>query len=85
MKKATLFGIVITTLAYTAVASAGYFAFGNDVPANILTGFGFFNPFWLVDAANVAVVIHLVGAYQVSTLSSINSSPDSFSFHRSAT
>ncbi|EPS68727.1 hypothetical protein M569_06043, partial [Genlisea aurea] len=34
-------------------------------PGNLLTGFGFYNPFWLVDIANVAIVIHLIGAYQV--------------------
>ncbi|CAM6097103.1 unnamed protein product [Calypogeia fissa] len=65
MKRATLLGMMVTTLCYVAVASTGYLAFGNDVPANILTGFGFYNPFWLVDLANIAVVIHLVGAYQV--------------------
>ncbi|KAE8684504.1 Amino acid permease 3 [Hibiscus syriacus] len=34
-------------------------------PGNLLTGFGFYNPFWLLDIANAAIVIHLVGAYQV--------------------
>ncbi|MBA0874964.1 hypothetical protein Goshw_024603 [Gossypium schwendimanii] len=28
-------------------------------------GFGFYNPFWLLDIDNAAIVIHLVGAYQV--------------------
>ncbi|KAK9164513.1 hypothetical protein Syun_005415 [Stephania yunnanensis] len=40
-------------------------AFGDDAPGNLLTGFGFKNPYWLLDIANVAIVIHLVGAYQV--------------------
>jgi hypothetical protein len=31
----------------------------------MLTGFGFFEPYWLIDIANVAVFIHLLGAYQV--------------------
>ncbi|KAL0432229.1 UNVERIFIED_CONTAM: Amino acid permease 3 [Sesamum latifolium] len=35
------------------------------VPGNLLTGFGFYNPYWLIDIANVAIVIHLIGAYQV--------------------
>lgn len=43
----------------------GYAAFGDLAPGNLLTGFGFYNPFWLLDIANVAIVIHLVGAYQV--------------------
>ncbi|KAI9180401.1 hypothetical protein LWI28_004467 [Acer negundo] len=40
-------------------------AFGNDAPGNFLTGFGFYEPFWLVDFANICIVVHLVGAYQV--------------------
>jgi hypothetical protein len=44
----------------------GYAAFGDLSPGNLLTGFGFYNPYWLLDIANAAIVIHLVGAYQVS-------------------
>ncbi|GAA0168441.1 hypothetical protein LIER_23156 [Lithospermum erythrorhizon] len=47
----------------------GYAAFGDDAPGNVLTGFGFFDPFWLVDLAITFIVIHLVGAYQVLTQS----------------
>ncbi|KAG6422771.1 hypothetical protein SASPL_113152 [Salvia splendens] len=43
----------------------GYAAFGDMSPGNLLTGFGFYNPYWLLDIANAALVIHLVGAYQV--------------------
>ncbi|GLT56918.1 hypothetical protein SLA2020_299300 [Shorea laevis] len=43
----------------------GYAAFGDLSPENLLTGFGFYNQFWLLDIANAAIVIHLVGAYQV--------------------
>lgn len=32
---------------------------------NLLTGFGFFEPFWLLDVANITIVVHLVAAYQV--------------------
>ena len=32
---------------------------------NLLTGFGFFNPYWLVSSANIFVFIHLIGGYQV--------------------
>ncbi|KAK8684008.1 hypothetical protein V6N13_040045 [Hibiscus sabdariffa] len=28
-------------------------------------GFGFYEPFWLIDFANVCIAIHLIGAYQV--------------------
>ncbi|KHN02164.1 Amino acid permease 6 [Glycine soja] len=44
---------------------ASYAAFGNDAPSNFLTGFGFYEPFWLIDFANVCIAVHLVGAYQV--------------------
>ncbi|GFP84110.1 amino acid permease 6 [Phtheirospermum japonicum] len=34
-------------------------------PGNFLTGFGFYEPFWLIDIANICITIHLIGAYQV--------------------
>ncbi|PNX63191.1 amino acid permease 2-like protein [Trifolium pratense] len=43
----------------------GYAAFGDHAPGNLLTGFGFYNPYWLLDIANFAIVVHLIGAYQV--------------------
>lgn len=65
MKKATFLGVSTTTVFYMLSGCIGYAAFGNSAPGNILTGFGFYNPFWLVDFANACVVVHLVGAYQV--------------------
>jgi len=65
MKKATLFSIIITTIFYLLCGCMGYAAFGDLAPGNLLTGFGFYNPYWLLDIANVAIVVHLVGAYQV--------------------
>lgn len=43
----------------------GYAAFGDLLPENLLTGLGFDQPFWLLEIAKVAIVIHLIGAYQV--------------------
>ena len=65
MKKATTLAIFITTAFYMAVGTIGYGAFGDAAPTNLLTGFGFFNPYWLIDIANVFIMVHLVGAYQV--------------------
>ncbi|KAF5457890.1 hypothetical protein F2P56_021964 [Juglans regia] len=65
MKKATVLSVGVTTLFYMLCGCMGYAAFGNLTPGNLLTGFGFYNPFWLLDIANAAIVIHLVGAYQV--------------------
>ncbi|KAK9274062.1 hypothetical protein L1049_018876 [Liquidambar formosana] len=65
MKKATMIGVLTTTAFYMTCGCLGYAAFGNDAPGNMLTGFGFYEPFWLIDLANVLIVVHLVGAYQV--------------------
>jgi amino acid permease len=65
MKKASLAGVSTTTLFYILCGCTGYAAFGNKAPGNFLTGFGFYEPFWLIDFANVCIAIHLIGAYQV--------------------
>ncbi|CAL9037744.1 unnamed protein product [Musa banksii] len=63
MKKASIYGIGLTTLFYISLGCLGYATFGNDTPGNILTGFR--KPIWLVDIANLAVLVHLFGAYQL--------------------
>ncbi|CAD6254362.1 unnamed protein product [Miscanthus lutarioriparius] len=65
MKKATMVSVATTTVFYMLCGCMGYAAFGDAAPDNLLTGFGFYEPFWLLDIANVAIVVHLVGAYQV--------------------
>lgn len=65
MKKATLLSITVTTVFYMLCGCMGYAAFGDLAPGNLLTGFGFYDPYWLLDIANATIVIHLVGAYQV--------------------
>ncbi|XP_074566370.1 amino acid permease 3-like [Curcuma longa] len=65
MKKATMVSIITTTVFYMLCGCMGYAAFGDEAPSNLLTGFGFYDPFWLLDVANAAIVVHLVGAYQV--------------------
>ncbi|KAK3139469.1 hypothetical protein QOZ80_5AG0383780 [Eleusine coracana subsp. coracana] len=65
MQKATGMSVATTTIFYMLCGCMGYAAFGNDAPDNLLTGFGFYEPFWLLDIANIAIVVHLVGAYQV--------------------
>ncbi|XP_008802898.1 amino acid permease 8-like [Phoenix dactylifera] len=63
MRRASLYAIGVTAALYISLGCIGYAALGNGTPGNILTGF--YEPFWLVDIGNIAVVIHLVGAYQV--------------------
>ncbi|KAI3769102.1 hypothetical protein L6452_00199 [Arctium lappa] len=65
MKKASKSAIFITTFFYLCCGGFGYAAFGNMTPGNLLTGFGFYEPYWLVDFANACVVLHLVGGYQI--------------------
>ncbi|KAF5760295.1 putative amino acid transporter, transmembrane domain-containing protein [Helianthus annuus] len=64
MKRSCTVGIGAASLLYMLCAVLGYIAFGNDSPGNYLTGFGFYEPFWLVDIGNICVVIHLLGAFQ---------------------
>lgn len=66
MRKANLIGVSTTTMFYFLCGCLGYIAFGNNAPGNILTDFGFYEPYWLVDFANFCVLIHLVGAFQVT-------------------
>ncbi|XP_065847756.1 amino acid permease 1-like [Euphorbia lathyris] len=63
MKKVTLLAITGTTLFYVSVGCIGYAAFGNNIAGNILVGFH--HPNWLVDIAHLALILHLLGAYQV--------------------
>nr|GMC69992.1 probable amino acid permease 7 isoform X2 [Ipomoea batatas] len=60
MNKASLAAILITTFFYTCCGCFGYAAFGNDTPGNLLTGFGFYDPYWLVDLANACIILHLM-------------------------
>ncbi|KAJ6433682.1 hypothetical protein OIU84_017389 [Salix udensis] len=72
MKRVTLYAIGGTALFYTSLGCMGYAAFGADAPGNYLTGF--YKPLWLVDIANLAVIIHLTVGYQVfaQTIFAIN-------------
>ncbi|XP_043810585.1 probable amino acid permease 7 isoform X2 [Manihot esculenta] len=65
MKKASTIALVVTTFFYICCGGFGYAAFGENTPGNLLTGFGFYEPYWLIDFANACVVLHLLGGYQV--------------------
>ncbi|KAK7371878.1 hypothetical protein VNO80_05244 [Phaseolus coccineus] len=65
MKKASMIAILVTTFFYLCCGCFGYAAFGNQTPGNLLTGFGFYEPYWLIDFANACIVLHLVGGYQI--------------------
>ncbi|KAL6181700.1 hypothetical protein ACLB2K_048349 [Fragaria x ananassa] len=65
MKTASKISLSVASVFYILCGCFGYAAFGDLAPGNILTSAGFFNPSWLIDIANAAIVIHLIGAYQV--------------------
>ncbi|THG17635.1 hypothetical protein TEA_014744 [Camellia sinensis var. sinensis] len=65
MKKASMSAIFITTFFYLCCGCFGYAAFGDKTPGNLLSGFGFYEPFWLIDFVNACIILHLVGGYQV--------------------
>ncbi|KAK6945946.1 Amino acid transporter, transmembrane domain [Dillenia turbinata] len=65
MQKATTVAASITTIFYILSGVTGYAAFGNNAPGDILTGFESHKLFWIIIFANVCVVVHLIGAFQV--------------------
>ncbi|XP_004501093.1 amino acid permease 1-like [Cicer arietinum] len=65
MKKANMIGIFIMTILFTLNACFGYAAFGSNTPGNILMSTGFHKPFWLLELANLFIIIHLLGTFQV--------------------
>lgn len=67
-KKAMWKGVIVAYLGvgfcYFPVAFIGYYVFGNAVDDNILITLE--KPTWLIAAANMFVIVHVVGGYQVS-------------------
>ncbi|AQK84811.1 lysine histidine transporter 2 [Zea mays] len=53
----------VVALCYFSVAFAGYYAFGSSVDPNVLITLD--RPRWLIAAANLMVVVHVIGGYQV--------------------
>ena len=63
MWKGVIFAYIVVALCYFPVALIGYWMFGNSVADNILITLE--KPRWLIAAANLFVVIHVIGSYQV--------------------
>lgn len=55
---------IVVALCYFPVALIGYWIFGNSVDDNILITLE--KPTWLIAMANLFVVVHVIGSYQVS-------------------
>lgn len=63
MWKGVLVAYLVLALCYFPVALIGYRVFGNQVQDNVLLSLE--KPAWLIAAANMFVVIHVIGSYQV--------------------
>uniref|UniRef100_A0A803MI81 Amino acid transporter transmembrane domain-containing protein n=1 Tax=Chenopodium quinoa TaxID=63459 RepID=A0A803MI81_CHEQI len=63
MWKGSLLAYIVVALCYFPIAFVGYLVFGNKVEDNILISLE--KPGWLIAAANIFVVIHVIGSYQV--------------------
>lgn len=63
MWRGVLVAYVIVAICYFPVALVGYYVFGNTVDDNILITLQ--KPKWIIAAANLFVVIHVIGSYQV--------------------
>lgn len=63
MWRGCVLAYIIVALCYFPVALVGYWAYGNQVTDNIITFVA--KPKWVVAMANLMVVIHVIGSYQV--------------------
>ena len=63
MWRGVIVAYIVVALCYFPVAIIGYWMFGNSVKDNILLSLE--KPAWLIAMANMFVVIHVIGSYQV--------------------
>lgn len=66
MWKGVVVAYIIVAVCYFPVALVGYYIFGNSVDDNILITLE--KPNWLVAMANLFVVIHVIGGYQIFSM-----------------
>ncbi|XP_042504243.1 lysine histidine transporter 1-like isoform X2 [Macadamia integrifolia] len=63
MWRGVLVAYIIVAICYFPVALVGFYIFGNSVDGNILISLD--KPKWLIAMANMFVVIHVIGSYQI--------------------
>ncbi|ONI19843.1 hypothetical protein PRUPE_3G300900 [Prunus persica] len=63
MWRGVVVAYIVVALCYFPVALIGYYIFGNSVEDNILMSLQ--KPVWLIAMANMFVVIHVIGSYQI--------------------
>ncbi|CAD6267917.1 unnamed protein product [Miscanthus lutarioriparius] len=63
MWQGVVLAYIIVAICYLPVAFVGYYVFGNAVDDNILITLE--KPRWLIAMANIFVVVHVIGSYQI--------------------
>lgn len=63
MWRGVVVAYIVVALCYFPVALVGYWMYGNEVEDNILISLQ--KPVWLIAMANLFVVVHVIGSYQV--------------------
>nr|CAD1838996.1 unnamed protein product [Ananas comosus var. bracteatus] len=63
MWRGVVVAYIVVALCYFPVSLVGYWAFGNSVSDNILKSLE--KPRWLIALANMMVVVHVIGSYQI--------------------
>lgn len=63
MWRGVVVAYIVVAICYFPVALVGYWAFGNSVLDNILLSLA--KPRWLIAMANMMVVVHVIGSYQI--------------------
>ncbi|XP_054787241.1 lysine histidine transporter 2-like [Prosopis cineraria] len=63
MWRGVILAYIGVAFCYFPVAILGYYIFGDSVADNVLIGLE--HPSWLIAVANIFVVIHVIGGYQV--------------------
>lgn len=63
MWRGVVVAYIVVAVCYFPVALIGYWMFGNEVDSDILISLE--KPAWLIAMANLFVVIHVIGSYQV--------------------
>ncbi|PON64782.1 Amino acid transporter, transmembrane domain containing protein [Parasponia andersonii] len=63
MWKGVIVAYIVVALCYFPVALVGYWIFGDSVDDNVLITLE--KPAWLIAAANMFVVVHVIGSYQI--------------------
>eukprot|EP01018_Ginkgo_biloba_P020694 Gb_30296 [translate_table: standard] len=63
MWRGVIVAYIIVAICYMPVAFVGYWAFGQNVDDNVLITLS--RPSWLIAMANMMVVVHVIGSYQI--------------------